>query len=352
MPIVADEYTHVIGVDTHSETHTYAVIDSVTGRLLKSETFPTSAPGLDRAVKWILRQSKGAHILAAVEGTNSYGAGLVSALGEASIPFAEARPPRRELRAGRGKSDPIDAEAAARSVLRQDTGMLIRPRAGKIRSALRVLLTARRSMDSQRTADRNALTALLRTIPLGIDARKPLTDNTITLIASWRVRQSDDIEFAIARQEAIRLARSILQLTMQLQDNHALLRQQSSQLAPGFLEIKGVGPVTAAVFLTAYSHLGRVRNEAAFAALAGASPIPASSGNTTRYRLNRHGDRQLNAALDVVARVRLAADPDTKAYKQRRLAEGKTSREIRRLLKRYIARQIYRQLTQTMASTA
>ncbi|WP_460521514.1 transposase, partial [Humibacter antri] len=113
----------------------------------------------------------------------------------------------------------------------------------------------------------------------------------------------------------------------------------------------GVGPVTAAVFLTAYSHPGRVRDEAAFAALAGASPIPASSGNTTRYRLNRNGDRQLNSALDVVARVRLSNDPDTRAYKQRRLAEGKTAREIRRILKRYIARQIYRTLATNITIT-
>ena len=352
MPIVADEYTHVIGVDTHSRTHTYAVIESATGRLLGSETFPTSAPGLARAVKWVRRQSEGGRILAAIEGTNSYGAGLVSAMDDASIPVVEARPPRRAMRAGHGKSDPIDAEAAARSILGQDTSKLIQPRAGKLRSALRVLLTARRSMDSQRTADRNALTALLRTIDLAVDVRKPLTDKQISLVASWRSRTSDDVEVVTARQEAIRLAKSVHQLTLQLQENHASLRQCCGQLAPDILEVNGVGPVTAAVFLTAYSHPGRVRDEAAFAALAGAAPIPASSGNTTRYRLNRHGDRQLNAALDVVARVRLATDPTTKAYKERRLAEGKTPREIRRLLKRYIARQIYRHLTETMTTTA
>ncbi len=117
-----------------------------------------------------------------------------------------------------------------------------------------------------------------------------------------------------------------------------------SALAPSVLNIAGVGPVSAAVFLTAYSHVGRVRSKAAFTSLAGAAPFPASSGNTNRHRLNRHGDRLLNSALETVARVRLSYDPDTRSYKQRRLAEGKTTRETRRMLKRYIARQIYRHL--------
>lgn len=351
MTIVADEYTHVVGVDTHARTHTYVVIESTTGRLVASETFPTNATGIDRALKWIHRRAAHGGVLAAVEGTNSYGSGLVTALEAASMPVVEARPPRRATRAGLGKSDVIDAEAAARSVLGLDTCKLIRPRSGKLRSALRVLLVARRSMDAQRTADRNGLTALLRMVDLDIDARRPLTDRQVSSIASWRTHVSDDIELTTARQEAIRLARNVLLLTARLQENRTALKEHSTELAPGLLEISGVGPVTAAVFLTTYSHPGRVRNEAAFAALAGASPLPASSGNTTRHRLNRHGDRQLNSALDVVARVRLAADTETKAYKARRLAEGKTTREIRRLLKRYIARQIYRQLTTTMSPT-
>jgi transposase len=351
MPIVADEYTHVIGVDTHARTHTYVVIESATGRLVASETFPSNAPGRDRALKWIRRRAAQDGVIAAVEGTNSYGSALVETLKAASIPVVEARPPRRAMRAGHGKSDVIDAEAAARSVLGQDHAQLLHPRSGKLRSALRVLLVARRSMDTQRTADRNSLTALLRMVDFGVDVRKPLTDKQVSITASWRIHPSDDIELATARQEAIRLARDVLLLTARLVENKAALKQYSTELAPGLLAVKGVGPVTAAVFLTTYSHPGRVRNEAAYAALAGASPLPASSGNTTRHRLNRHGDRQLNSALDVVARVRLAVDPETRAYKARRLAEGKSAREIRRLLKRYIARQIYRQITAAMSPT-
>ncbi|OIH94998.1 MULTISPECIES: transposase [unclassified Curtobacterium] len=161
---------------------------------------------------------------------------------------------------------------------------------------------------------------------------------------------SDDIDRLIARDEAVRLARDVIDLTGKLEANQDALRLHVSALAPSVLDIAGVGPVSAAVFLTAYSHVGRVRSEAAFASLAGPAPIPASSGNTSRHRLNRHGDRRLNSALDTVARVRLSYDPDTRAYKQRRLAEGKTARGVKRMLKRYIARQIYRHLTATMTA--
>lgn len=349
LPIVADEYTHVIGVDTHARTHTYAVIETVTGRLVDSATFPTNEGGRRRALGWIRRRTSDGRVLAAVEGTNSYGAGLVSVLDAEQIEVTEARPPRRAARAGAGKSDVIDAEAAARSVLGQDITLLVLPRAGKIRSALRVLLVARTAMDRQRTADRNSLTALLRMVALGVDARKPISDAQISRIASWREHPTDDVELSTARAEAIRLAGSVLRLTVKLHENHAALARYVTELSPELLALKGVGPVTGAIFLASYSHPGRVRSEAAFAALAGASPIPASSGNTTRNRLNRHGDRRLNLALDVVARVRLSTDPATRAYKQRRVAEGKSAREVRRLLKRYIARQIYRLLNTSLS---
>ncbi|MFZ7086570.1 methyltransferase domain-containing protein [Curtobacterium sp. RRHDQ10] len=253
-------------------------------------------------------------------------------------------------RGARGKSNPIDAEAAARTVLRTDTAILSWPRTGQIRSTLPVLLAARRSMDGQRTANRNALTALLRTIDLGSDAWRPLTDKQIASIAAWRHHPSDDIDRLIARGGAVRLARDVIDLTGKLQANHDALRLHVSALAPSVLNIAGVGPVSAAVFLTAYSHVGRVRSEAAFASLAGAAPIAASSGNTSRHRLNGHGDRRLNSALETVARVGLSYDPDTRAYKQRRLAEGKTTREVKRMLKRYIARQIYRHLTAALTT--
>ena len=151
------------------------------------------------------------------------------------------------------------------------------------------------------------------------------------------------------RQEARLLAVSVQALTLQLAENQAALAGHVQELAPGLQQLLGVGAVTGAILVTAYSHHGRVRSEAAFAALAGASPLEASSGNTTRHRLNRHGDQQLNRALDVIARVGLSCDPSTRDYLARRLADGKSEREIRRSLKRYIARQLFRQLSAVMA---
>ncbi|WP_434316000.1 IS110 family transposase [Leifsonia sp. P73] len=344
MTIVADEYQYVVGVDTHAKTHTYAIVETITGRLISVETFPTTAAGLSRALSWIRRRTDGA-VLAAVEGTNSYGSELIRALDAIGLPVTEARPPLRASRAGRGKSDPIDAEAAARSVTHHPIDTLRVPRSGKRRSAVRILLTTRRSMETQRTADRNALIALLRIVELGLATRRSLSAANLAKVAAWRGHSTDDVEQATARAEASRLARSVLTLNERLNENAAELRSHVEQIAPQLLVVQGIGPITAAVFITAFSHVGRVRSEAAFAALGGASPIPASSGNTVRHRLNRHGDRRLNAALDTVARVRMMSHPETMAYRERRLAEGRTGREIKRSLKRYIARQIYRLLT-------
>ena len=347
MTIVADEYDHVIGVDTHAKTHTYAILNAHTGQALETATFPTTGTGIARAIEWINRNTTGP-LLVAAEGTGSYGSTLTRTLQAAGIPVREVRPPKRAQRVGKGKSDQIDAIAAARTVLASAPTMLAEPRAQGIRSALQVLLVARRAMDTQRTANRNALTAILRSFDLGIDARTPITDAQVRTITGWRSRSSDDGPTATIRDEVRRLATSVVHLTRQLRDNHAALTKHVDDLAPGLRDAHGVGPFTAAVILTAYSHKGRIRSEAAFANLAGVAPLPASSGNTIRHRLNRHGDRQLNRALDIIARVRSLNDPNTRAYIQRRTAEGKSRREIRRALKRYIARQLFRQLNTLM----
>ncbi|WP_372488209.1 transposase [Rathayibacter caricis] len=139
-----------------------------------------------------------------------------------------------------------------------------------------------------------------------------------------------------------------MDLGQQMRENRDALAELVELLAPGMQQIYGVGPVTAAAAVAAYSHPGRIRSEAAFAALAGVSPIPASSGNTTRHRLNRGGDRQLNRALDVIARVRMVSDTRTRAYVDRRTMEGRTTREIRRCVKRYIARELFKALEARM----
>ncbi|RFZ35290.1 Transposase IS116/IS110/IS902 family protein [Mycobacterium marinum] len=131
---------------------------------------------------------------------------------------------------------------------------------------------------------------------------------------------------------------------MQLQDNHQQLRTLANHAAPGLQELPGIGPVAAAIIVCAYSQAGRIRSEAAFAALGGVAPIPASSGNTTRHRLSRAGDRQLNRAFDIIVRTRMISDPTTRTYVARRTAEGMTTRETRRCLKRYVCRSVFRHL--------
>lgn len=347
MAIVADEYDYVVGVDTHARTHTYTVVCSRTGAAIATDTFPTSRAGIARALTWIDRRTEGS-VFAAVEGTSSYGAQVAAALTSHGITVGEVRPPARGARSQNGKSDPIDAQAAARSVLGREATSVPRPRSDGDRAALRVLLSARILIDQQRTANRNALTALLRTTDLGVDARRPLRDAQITTIAAWRAVHSAPVAVAVARMEAKRLATAVLDQTRQLETNRALLSELAEQQAPGLQATPGVGPVTAAIIICAYSHRGRVRSEAAFAALGGVAPLPASSGNTTRHRLSRTGDRQLNRAFDVIVRTRMSFDRTTREYVSRTIARGKTQREARRLLKRYVARAIFRQLQAAM----
>ncbi|MGM0931797.1 MAG: IS110 family transposase [Actinomycetota bacterium] len=342
MTIVADKFDYVIGVDTHARTHTYAIVAAPTGALIDMRAFPVTKAGMARALDWAHRHTSG-QVLAAVECTGSYGATLTRVLEADQIQVAETQAPLRKDRRA-GKSDPLDAQGAARSVLGVPTDRLPEPRAAGLRSALRVLLVARDALDTGCTADRNMLNALVRSIDLDIDARKALTDVQVRTIAAWRDRPTDPVHVAVARAEARRLATAVLTRGQELKANHEALSRHVNELAAGIQVIHGVGPVTAAIILAAYSHKGRIRSEAAFAALAGVSPIPASSGNTDRHRLNRGGDRQLNKALDTIARTRMSSDPDTKVYVARRTQEGKTKREIRRILKRYIARQIFRRL--------
>jgi transposase len=199
-------------------------------------------------------------------------------------------------------------------------------------------------MTAERTATRNALIALLRVVDLGIDARKALTAKQLGEVCRWRARD-EELATATARAEAVRLAKRVTALDEEIGANTTRMTElvNASQAAP-LLDKTGIGPVTAAICLTAWSHYGRVRSEAAFACLAGVNPIPASPGNTVRHRLNRGGDRRLNRALHIATITRMTHDPATRAYVERRRAEGRTTKEIRRCLKRYLARQIYRTL--------
>ena len=343
MPIVAEEYTFVIGVDTHAATHSLALVTGTTGAIVDQAVFPNTPPGLDRALIWITHRIGGQSVLVVIEGVGSYGAGLAQRVADTGLLVAEPSAMPAAQRRGVGKTDALDAVRIARSVPAVDGSQLRWPRATGQRVILRVLVVAREQMVAERTRAINALTALLRTIDLGVDTRKALSHSQFKVVVAWRDRREDSV-VRTCRQEAIRLAKRIVALDGELVDNRKALDAAVEDVAPELCELPGVGSVVAACVLTAWSHPGRVRSEAAFAALAGTCPIPASSGNTLRHRLNRSGDRRLNRALTTVVIVRMRTHAPTKAYVARRRAEGRTTKEIMRSLKRYITRQLFRTL--------
>ncbi len=207
-------------------------------------------------------------------------------------------------------------------------------------------LTARRAAVEAATAAQRQLQALVITAPEAVRARFRGQSTRVMLTTAARLRPatSGDVEVSTALTVLRDLARRSRSLEVEAAEHETAIRALVRSWRPDLLELTGVGPIVAATVLTAWSHPGRCRNDAAFAMLAGAAPIPASSGKTVRYRLNRSGDRQLNRALHTIALTRLRWDSRTRDYADRRRAQGKTDREIKRCLKRYIARELYRRL--------
>jgi transposase len=350
MTMLADAVDAVVGIDTHRDTHTLEIA-SPAGAALACLTFANSDAGHAQAAAFIAAHAPGPRLVVAVEGTRSYGVGVARWLGAAGLPVVEVERPAR-ARGRRGKSDPIDAHLACLQLLAGGASRLAAPRADGDREALRILLSARREIAAAKTAQTNRLRALLLAGGDGDRdlARGPLPRARLASIAARRGHAGDTRADAVRRAEARRLALAVRDAGDALAANLGQLAEIADDLAPGLTARLGVGPVSAAQAIVSFSHPGRVRGEAAFAALAGASPIPASSGRTQRMRLNRGGDRQLNRALHQIALTRSRCCPRTRAYIARRRAEGKTDREIRRCLKRYIAKELYRALTTTMTS--
>jgi transposase len=286
--IVAQAHPFVVGVDTHARTHALSILATPHGEVVDDGEFPATSAGMARAIEWAGRRTGGdLEVLWVIECAATYGAQLARAVSAAGYQVVEAARMNAKANRGIGKSDPLDARRIAAAVLpvQVDRQRHLRKDDG-VRAGLRILMAARDHMTSERTATINALTALLRVLDLGIDARKPLTSKQIAEIAKWRTR-TEDIQAVMARAEAVRLAKRTLDLDDELAANvkttTALLKDSPARV---LLDKPGIGPVTAAVALTAWSHVGRLHSEAAFASLAGVSPIPASSGNTVRHRLN------------------------------------------------------------------
>ena len=345
MSTIAHTHRFVVGVDTHARNHVYAITTNL-GEVIDTKSFPTSSAGINRAISWVARRTNDtAETLWVIEGAASYGALLTAAVSTAGFRVAEAPQLGRHLTAAKGKTDTLDAQRIAVATLPIDQSLLRTPRTHDgIRAAVRVLVTARDALAEEHTRHINALNALLRTHDLGIDARRAVSTAQIRQVARWRARQEPLVQ-ATARDQAVALAGRILALDSQLADNKTRITEliEVSDAAE-LLTLTGFGPVSTAICLTVWSHHGRIRSEAAFASLAGVCPIPASSGNTQRHRLNRGGDRRLNKALHMVALNRMTYDAETKAYVAKRQAQGRTTKEIRRSVKRYLARRVYRVL--------
>lgn len=343
MTMLAELVEVVIGVDTHKDTHTAAVVDARTGGVLARATVPADPDGYAELVA--LAEQHSALRAWAMEGTGGYGAGLARHLADADELVVELDRPKRPARRAGAKSDPIDAERAARDALART--QLAQPKTGPERAALQMLLTARRAaVEAAATAQRQLL-GMVITAPETVRARFRGQSTRAMITTAARLRpgaSSGDIEHLTALTVLRDLARRIRFLEAEALGHEQAIRAIVRTWRPDLLELTGVGPIVAATVLTAWSHPRRCRNDAAFAMLAGAAPIPASSGKTVRYRLNRSGDRQLNRALHTVVLTRLQRDQRTRAYADRRRAQGKTDREIKRCLKRYIARELYRRL--------
>jgi transposase len=340
--MLADELDYVLGVDTHRDEHVLAVVTAPAGAVVAGTAAPANARGYRELLRVAERHAPGRRAWA-VEGTGSYGAGLVGYLAARGETVLElSRTPRGERRL-RGKDDALDAARTARAALASET--LALPRAGERREALRLLLAARRSAVDVRREALSQLRAVIVTAPEPLRERLRGLPTGALLERCSHLRRTHSAADDLATRLVLRsLACRIQAATVEADELEQELLVHVRALAPALLDEPGVGPIVAAQLIIAWSHHGRLRSEACFARLAGVAPVPASSGQTQRHRLSRGGDRQLNRALHTIALHRRHHDPATRDYIARRIAEGKSPRDATRLLKRYLARHLYRLL--------
>jgi transposase len=348
-PITTDAV--VIGVDTHKDVHVAVALSGLGARLGDASTSAT-ADGYRQLANWA--RSHGAVHAFGIEGTGSYGAGLSRALSAQGFRVIEVNRPNRQLRRQRGKSDTIDAEAAARAVLAGQADAPPKSGDGEV-EMIRHLKIARDTALKSRTQTMVTLKTLLINAPQPLREQFIAVTGRMTLIRGLAaLRPGAMISTTASAKTALRaLARRWLALDHEIREHDAALEGLVRKRAPALMEAPGVSTLTIAEMLVVLGdNPERIRSEAAFAKLCGVCPVPASSGKTTRHRLNRGGNRRANAALYRVAITRMRSHPPTLAYIQRRTAEGKSPREIRRCLKRYIAREIFHHLCAKQPPTA
>jgi transposase len=337
------EVAVILGVDTHLDFHVGVAVDHL-GRRLGESSVPTTVKGYEKLLRWA--EGFGPVRCAGVEGTSSYGAGLARHLRATGISVVEVeRPKRRHLRRN-GKSDPIDAEAAARAVLAGEAVGEPKSADGRV-EMIRVLRSARQSAVKARTQAANQIQALRVTAPEELlnRLRGLSTKDLVSVAARFRLGDGPR-DVPTATRFALRsVARRYEALSEEIAELDAHLDRLVAQAAPELISLPGIGTENAATLLiVAGDNPQRLRSEASFASLCGVAPIEASSGKVVRHRLNRGGNREANRALYMICLARMRRDRRTQEYVARRTAEGKSKREIIRCLKRYVAREVYRVL--------
>jgi transposase len=333
------------GVDTHLDVHVAAALDQI-GGLLGTASFATTPAGYRQLLCWL--RAFGPIVQVGIEGTSSYGAGLTRVLQQAGISVVEVDRPNRQERRREGKSDTLDAIAAARAALAGKALGAPKTKDGNV-EGIRVLSVVRQSASKARTQALNQIRSLVSTAPAELrEQLRALTiAQTVTTCAAYRPRAGSDVE-TVSKVALRVLARRVQHLDTEIGELDTRRTALVEQVAPELLQAFGVGPETAATLLVCVGdNPERLHSEAAFARLCGVAPIPAGSGKTDGYhRLHRGGDRQANSALWRIVLVRMSTDPDTKAYVARRTKEGKQKKFIMRCLKRYIARELFQLLPQ------
>lgn len=331
--------TITAGVDTHLDVHVAAALDHI-GGLLGVESFPADGAGYRQLLNWL--QSFGTVALVGVEGTGSYGVGLTRHLLDKGVSVVEVDRPNRQERRRAGKSDPLDAIEAARAAMSGRAKSSPKTRNGSV-EAIRVLRVARSSARKDRVRALNQLRSLVSTAPE--ELRRELRNLSITQLVhkTAGLRPNGRTDVLNANKLAMRsLARRVADIDAEVAEINAVLHPLVAETAPDLITLNGVGPDTAgALIVAAGDNPERLRNEATFAHLCGVSPLDASSGKQLRHRLNRGGDRQANSALWRIVVTRMASDPRTRRYVERRCKEGLTKAEAMRCLKRYVAREVF-----------
>jgi transposase len=341
----------IMGADTHKRFHTVAVI-SETGEELDSKSFDADASGYRKALRWARRLGRVSR--AGVEATGSYGAGLSAYLKAEGVETLDVYAPDKRRRRLIGKDNEKDAFQAAQAALSRTRCATAKDRGGEA-EALRLMESAYGQLVKQRTAAINALKAALVVLPDRMRARLEGLSTAALVRTCAAFRAAKDLKgLENGAKTALRsLARTVSALDKEIAVLDKEIGNYARALLPNTLALYGVGRHGAVKFLNAAGkNIGRIKGEASFSMLCGASPVPASTGDACRYRLNRGGDRQANSALYVMALNRIRACERTQAFIAKKMGEGKSKRDAVRALKRYLAREVYAALMGDLALLA